>query len=419
MKKILLLILMGFGILQLSRAQGSIELVGEGAFSNNTILTTLTFDNPSTITKVVVEAAAIYNTGAGETTGPVKINGSNVNFEAITGANNKTPASSQSDWTYGHFTTTITGPVSSVSLDKNGQGDNVKSFYAYVYRNTGEYSVVQGTAGAAFHNTIADPLVYEFNSLPPLPNDSRDIIIDVPLSDLYSNEVPRFAYIKVTAGAITRTEEFFANNAKSYLRLARVIVPNVPGDVTSVKVEIYSPVKPDQSKPTSANNKDGDSFITGPVVLTTKTMTGPCDECKGGVTDLVLQYDGVLELSSVEVYKKKVDPKKLLASFPNVASGNTISFSGDEKDGKMGTEIVLAVTDVNGNYWEVPIHTSCSQDIYAGMYFDDFLVVGGSSKDGGPLCHKDNIPCAECKGGVISLDLKYTGNSTECNCAGI
>ena len=70
----------------------------------------------------------------------------------------------------------------------------------------------------------------------------------------------------------------------------------------------------------------------------------------------------------------------------------------------MGTEIVIVI---NGE--ETKIHTSCSQDIYAGMQFGDFLVEGGWSKDGGPLCHKDNIPCAECKGGVTELTLTYNG----------
>ena len=56
------------------------------------------------------------------------------------------------------------------------------------------------------------------------------------------------------------------------------------------------------------------------------------------------------------------------------------------------------------------LHTSCSQPLGVGTVAGDFEVTAGLDKDGIPLCDAPPAPeCAECKGGVIQLTLKYTG----------
>jgi hypothetical protein len=130
---------------------------------------------------------------------------------------------------------------------------------------------------------------------------------------------------------------------------------------------------------------------------------GDCSECKGGVLELTMTYNGPVGL--VEVMQKNGDTVFSGALSP----GDQFTFNGTEKGGKLGNEITIYVDGVEN----VKIHTSCSQAIGPGMTFGDFTVDGGESKDGGPLCPLAPPPnggdLTVCTTKVIGMTLEYIG----------
>ncbi len=140
-----------------------------------------------------------------------------------------------------------------------------------------------------------------------------------------------------------------------------------------------------------------------------------CNPCDGGMTALTLQYLGDIPNATIKVYKDKVEPNKLLASFDGKNYGDEFSFTGTGPDNKMGAKIRITINDDNGNYTE--IHTSCSQTIGVGMLFDNtYLVVDGTSKHGGPLCEETgggNPNCGACDGQMTSLTLQDQGSQSD------
>ncbi|MDA3905833.1 MAG: hypothetical protein PF484_07145 [Bacteroidales bacterium] len=108
-----------------------------------------------------------------------------------------------------------------------------------------------------------------------------------------------------------------------------------------------------------------------------------CGECDGDVSSLTLQYIGALNNPFVKVMDDK-NEEVLFVGY--VSKTVPFTFIGLKRDNKMGKTINIYVYDINYNSLNVNIHTSCSQDIYAGMTFGDFYVVAGESSDGGALC---------------------------------
>jgi len=104
---------------------------------------------------------------------------------------------------------------------------------------------------------------------------------------------------------------------------------------------------------------------------------GPCGPCSGKVTSLTLQYNGASGF--VQVVQKK-DCKEVFSGV--VEPGQEFSFTGADKHGTLGTNILVYV----GCSFNASIHTSCSQPIGPGLIRGDFTVISGTSKDGGPLC---------------------------------
>ena len=136
-----------------------------------------------------------------------------------------------------------------------------------------------------------------------------------------------------------------------------------------------------------------------------------CGECDGQMTSLTLQYQGDETNATIRVYKDKVQPNKLIATFTDVNQGDEFTFVGTGNDNKLGAKVRLTVND--GDYTE--IHTSCSQPIEVGMVYDDFLLVAGISHEGGPLCDDGGNggggdDCGECDGQMTSLTLEYLGS---------
>ena len=109
---------------------------------------------------------------------------------------------------------------------------------------------------------------------------------------------------------------------------------------------------------------------------------GSCGECDGKVNFLALEYTGS-DVAHITVIQKKDNDTVFDAQ---VVPGEHFEFSGTDKKGTLGTEILISV---NGNFAQA-IHTSCSDDIGIGSVFGEFLVVDGSSRNGGQFCQASN-----------------------------
>ncbi|MFN3528164.1 MAG: hypothetical protein ACK4YO_03585, partial [Candidatus Altarchaeaceae archaeon] len=113
-----------------------------------------------------------------------------------------------------------------------------------------------------------------------------------------------------------------------------------------------------------------------------------CGKCSGKVTELTLEYKGnksaivrVVQKDGTVVFEKNVTP---LEQF---------SFSGKDKKGTLGTEIILYVDGIEN----ARIHTSCSQPIGPGLIKGDFEIIAGKSLYGGNLCPLNkNNSCGKC-----------------------
>ncbi len=139
----------------------------------------------------------------------------------------------------------------------------------------------------------------------------------------------------------------------------------------------------------------------------------PDCECDGKVTELTLEYLGD-SAAQIRVEQKKDD---VVVFDANVAPGEQFSFVGQDDRGTLSTEIKIFVDGV----LNTSIHTSCSQPIGPGLVSGDFLVIAGSSRNGGELCPLDDPgpdpdpdpdPDCECDGKVTELTLEYLGSSS-------
>ncbi len=129
-----------------------------------------------------------------------------------------------------------------------------------------------------------------------------------------------------------------------------------------------------------------------PTVVAT---TAPCGGCRGGVTSLTLRYNGSTANAHIQVFQKKDQ----IVFDGTVQPGETFTFSGTERDGKLGSEITI---EVNGQV-DTKLHTSCSKPIGPGLVSGDFEVVAGRSKDGGPLCPVAESARARAKKSSLSI----------------
>lgn len=109
---------------------------------------------------------------------------------------------------------------------------------------------------------------------------------------------------------------------------------------------------------------------------------GNCGSCDGKVNFLALEYTGSDVAHIIVVQKKDNDT----VFDGQVMPGEHFEFSGTDKKGTLGTEVLISV---NGHFAQA-IHTSCSVEIGIGSVFGDFVVVDGSSRNGGQFCQADN-----------------------------
>jgi hypothetical protein len=122
----------------------------------------------------------------------------------------------------------------------------------------------------------------------------------------------------------------------------------------------------------------GRSKDAGPLCPVSSGPSASCGKCRGGVTRLTLRYRGAAASVRVQVLGKKGG----VVFDGTVQPGETFSFAGSGKDGKLDKEITITV---NGQV-NAKLHTSCSKPVGPGLVIGDFEVVAGDSKDGGLLC---------------------------------
>jgi hypothetical protein len=132
--------------------------------------------------------------------------------------------------------------------------------------------------------------------------------------------------------------------------------------------------------------------------------------CDGQVDSLTLRYTGT-ETVAVKVTQKIGSRQVTIFSDDQVATGDQISFDGQNNRGTFGSQIQIFVD----GQLQTRIHTSCSEPIGPGLVRGDFEVVSGTSRNGGALCPiEDNgegepSTCSACDGQVNELTLRYIG----------
>lgn len=264
MKKFLLLLVLSIAMVQIAHSQ-VIELVGIG--TENVNPSVLVISDPGTVDHVVVEAAAVFR---GTTPADVTFSDANESYTVSFNLAEQdfaptVPNGVTQHW--GYYSATFTDvDAGGITLENYNQLENVISFTAYIYRTGGDpnaYSMVTYDHAFVFHNGAADPVTYNFTL--PWSMEPRDIEVDIPISEL--TEDNRYVVIKLTAGAETEELEFDSNNLGHLLNIQNIMLPNIPGDVADVSLEIYSPNYP-------TDDKVGDSFITGAILLTTTVNQG-------------------------------------------------------------------------------------------------------------------------------------------------
>ncbi len=402
MKKIYLLMLFLLGIYITSNAQ-VVELIGTGMVDQDVVILPVTnSDNITSMTLGALYKAAPDNEHDGDVTFEDADEGPSSTWNDYTNIVDKAPTTTNNTigfWSES-FATADAGGIEIVTTDADDE-PFVRAAYAYLYRTlpyTPTYkSYVVFQTVFFYHNGSADPYVYTVTIDPS--DNPRDITVKVPVAEL--DDTFRNVVIDIEAGPVTlHAEETTWNYGESFF-IGSYTLEDVPADVTEVTVSIYSP---------TFDEGNGDSFFVNGVLV---DVDNDCGECEGQITSLDLEYLGDEVDATINVYSKKVEPDKLLATFTNVNNGDVLSFVGDpDKQYKMGSKIRITVDGVDG-YTE--IHTSCSQDIYVNMVFGDYGILAGTSHEGGPLCPTDppgEEDCGECEGQITYLEIEYTGDES-------
>ena len=137
-----------------------------------------------------------------------------------------------------------------------------------------------------------------------------------------------------------------------------------------------------------------------------ESTTTDCAVCTGGVTDLVLKYNGE-EAATVQVFQFSIATGLTTIFDDIVEAGANFTIAGANVDGTFGRRIVLVVNEGS----KVMLNTSCDMPIGPNLTRGDFEVVSGTSSEGGALCPVTKPDCGPCDGGVTSLTLRYEGFS--------
>ena len=210
--------------------------------------------------------------------------------------------------------------------------------------------------------------------------------ITVALNNAYPSYYPTIFYGLINDGTVSATIESIVVD-ENYTGAGDNVTDNITAlTVTVSGISVGQVIAPDEEvigdlEIHVEQVAEQNHTYTIRVRITTVADWG---ECEGKVTWLTLRYNGDNDaLITVEGKKKKKDNDNANVVFgPEIVQpGEEFTFSGNDKNGTLGTEIRIFV---DGEL-AAKIHTSCSQPIGPGLAVGDFEVVAGESLEGGPL----------------------------------
>jgi hypothetical protein len=289
MKKILpLLVILG---LYLSTSAQIIEVIGTGTYGVQEVdLPEIT--NPENVSKIILNAhyqqddvvtppaimAAIDDIVFTDANGSY-----NVSYNSIDYGTDAYRTWYKWD-AVAYFTKTIDPYTDgTISVNSGTYSSLVQSFFAFVYRdlnNPDAYSVASTEQAYVYQNgykyfntKYQGPYVYSMTI--NASNNTRNLSVTVPMTEINTSSDDRVAVVRVTAGDVMDSLVITDNNYGDFLSIETLVLTNVAGDVTEVLVEVYSPM------PSQPNINDGDSFIVGGCVVTVETDGDGCTLTQG------------------------------------------------------------------------------------------------------------------------------------------
>jgi len=145
----------------------------------------------------------------------------------------------------------------------------------YVFRdipNASYKSFISLKSAFVYHNGSADPVVYDI----PINTAAtvRNVSVNIPISELDSGS--RMVKIHIEAGEVSFDAVETIYNLENSFFLGKYLLENISGEVTNVKVSIYSPnpLPPD-------DEEDGDSFFINGVVVDVEIVEEGCTLTQG------------------------------------------------------------------------------------------------------------------------------------------
>ena len=226
-----------------------------GAGTNGDETSVISIPNPSNIFQYAVEI--VYK--GGNPGSSVTIQDDSNNFYNMTGY---TPPGTSSNVKI--YRGLILGSASEITYVDYSNENNLQSIVVYAFRNVANSNASSGTftSRSGYHDT------YTFNLTIPEDFTSRDIVLDLPVSEVTTD--CRILNITATAGSVSAFYQLYQPDAAygpCCLAIPQLVLNDVPGNITTITVEVESPTGSSNSCPVSANQNGQSYVIAGMVAL--------------------------------------------------------------------------------------------------------------------------------------------------------
>ncbi|MEL7422707.1 MAG: LamG-like jellyroll fold domain-containing protein, partial [Bacteroidota bacterium] len=239
-----------------------VDLIGSGPHDEQ--VTTISIPSSGNVFQYVVEI--VYKGGNPGTEQDIEDDSGNF----YTLQRSRPPGTSSNVYIYRGL---ILGTTSEITYRDFTNEDDLQSIVIYAFRNVGTANATTGTytSRSGYHDT------YTFNLTIPEDFTSRDIVIDLPISEVTLD--CRILNITATAGTVTdffQMSEPDTEYGPCCLAIPQLTLNDVPGNITTVTVEVESPTGSSNSCPVSANQNGQSYVIAGLVGLDLE-----CIDCVG------------------------------------------------------------------------------------------------------------------------------------------
>ncbi|WP_156825864.1 carbohydrate-binding domain-containing protein, partial [Lewinella cohaerens] len=163
------------------------------------------------------------------------------------------------------------GSTSQLTYRDYTNENQLQSIVVYAFRNVAAGNANSGTytSRSGYHDSFTFDISF------PEDYTARDLVIDLPISEMTLD--CRVLNITATAGSVTTTQQIYQPDAVyGYCCLAvpQLTLNNVPGNITTVSIEVESPTGSSSSCPVSTN-QNGQSYVVAGLVLVEKE----CVDC--------------------------------------------------------------------------------------------------------------------------------------------